>query len=404
MMPKLLYVATHKADPNGTGVERRTAQFVEALGSAGALTVVASDLAPEAPFAPPEALGYHALVRDDHLEARLNARNAARLQRLFGALTWASDFKPDYDPQAIKRAIAPLAEQFFDAVVLSHLQAAHWFSYAAPRLKYNHARVFIDLDDIPSELLARQRAQERNPSLALRLLRWRHQRTIRAFEDRLLGTHATLLVCSEHDQAKLRARAPHARLGVIPNAITLPDPPLAQKTPATPCHLLFVGALGYAPNAQGILWFAGHVWPKLTPGAFCLSIVGRDPPPEVRALEAVAGIRVNANVPDVRPYYAACDLAIAPILFGGGTRIKILEALAHKRGVVATPIGAEGLLAGSGHGIVQAEAPQAMAAALEALRANPQALLELGSAGFASVSQHYAMAHIQHKVRALIQA
>jgi polysaccharide biosynthesis protein PslH len=195
-----------------------------------------------------------------------------------------------------------------------------------------------------------------------------------------------------------------AKLAIIPNGIALPDPPVPQSQPSTPCRLLFVGALGYAPNMQGILWFMREVWPHLTPAAFHLNIIGRKPPPEVQALASLPHVELAADVPDVAPYYAQCDLALAPILYGGGTRIKILEALAHKRGVVATPIGAEGLPAGSANGIVVAQEPAQMAQSLEQLRQNPQTILELGAAGFNMVHQHYAMAHIERQLHALITA
>ena len=102
--------------------------------------------------------------------------------------------------------------------------------------------------------------------------------------------------------------------------------------------------MSYAPNAEGILWFVRAIWPLIHSAVadVQLRIVGREPPPEVLAL-ASNQIRIYADVPDVRPYLHGALLAIVPLLHGGGTRLKILEALACALPVVSTTLGAEGL-------------------------------------------------------------
>ena len=110
--------------------------------------------------------------------------------------------------------------------------------------------------------------------------------------------------------------------------------------------LLFVGALMYKPNIEGIRWFINSVFPgfrRKYPTAR-LMVVGRSPSPEARALcESTPGVELCEDVPDLKEYYRRCRAVVVPLLAGGGTRIKILEAALAGRPVLSTPIGAEGL-------------------------------------------------------------
>jgi polysaccharide biosynthesis protein PslH len=394
---KLLYVATHIADANGTGVQKRTAQFVRSLAKAGALTVMVSDLPPHQSFDAPQA---ERIVRDDHLDARLAQRNANRLGRMLAPLTWASDFKPDYDGAAVRAAVAPLADMVFDAVVLSHLQAARWWDHIGALVKAR--RVFVDFDDIPSVLLERQRAEDGTVSPGLALLRWRQAKQVRAFEDAQLRSNRHVLVCSRADRAALLARVPSAQVHVVPNGIAVPAPLPQQRYQGGACQLLFVAALGYAPNVQGLQWFMSEVWPQLPSGAFALTIAGRAPPPDILALGALPHVRVCADVPDLAPLYAQADVTLAPILFGGGTRIKILEAMAQGRAMVSTRIGAEGLEAEDGKELLLADDPAAFAAALMQLAANPEQRARLAEAAYQFVSARYAYPALESALASLV--
>lgn len=110
--------------------------------------------------------------------------------------------------------------------------------------------------------------------------------------------------------------------------------------------LLFVGALRYGPNIRGLKWFIKSIFPgfkKRYPDAK-LTVVGRSPDTEVRKICAgEEQIELCADVPDIKEYYRRCKTVIVPLLDGGGTRIKILEAGLAERPVLSTPLGAEGL-------------------------------------------------------------
>ncbi|HEV2518495.1 MAG TPA: glycosyltransferase [Devosia sp.] len=167
-------------------------------------------------------------------------------------------------------------------------------------------------------------------------------------EDRLLARRgpafAALFVSGPADAAALAERHPGLRFDVVANAIAFPAAPARRDDGAT---VLFVGAFGYRPNVEGVLWFIREVWPGVRARAAIpprLLLVGRDPPAELQALDAPTdGIEVRGPVDDIATAYAAATLAIAPLHAGAGTRLKLIEAAAHGVPLVTTRLAARGL-------------------------------------------------------------
>ncbi len=138
-------------------------------------------------------------------------------------------------------------------------------------------------------------------------------------------------------------------------------------------HLVFTGSMDWLPNEDAMLYFTGEILPRIRaqePGA-TLSIVGRSPTPAVRRLAEQAGIEVTGRVDDVRPHVAAAAVYVVPLRIGGGTRLKIFEAMAMGKAVVSTTIGAEGLPVTPGADIVIADEPGAFAEAAVRLIRSP---------------------------------
>jgi len=138
--------------------------------------------------------------------------------------------------------------------------------------------------------------------------------------------------------------------------------------------LVFVGALDWAPNIDGVDWFQREVLPLILRSRpdCTVAIVGRNPPRAIRELSArYPGIQVTGTVPDVRPWLWGSKVSIVPLRVGGGTRLKIFEAMAAGVPVVSTTIGAEGLGARDGDTIRIADAPEDFAAACIALLDDP---------------------------------
>lgn len=192
------------------------------------------------------------------------------------------------------------------------------------------------------------------------------------------------VVVSDDDERRLPGRP--RTLVRCPNGWTPTEPLPMGDEPV----VVFVALLSWQPNVDAAVWFSREVWPKVRaghPGARLL-LVGRSPAPSVRAL-AAPDIEVTGTVPDVRPYLQRARLAVAPLLSGGGTRLKVLEALDAGRPIVGTSIGLEGLTDLHGRGAVVADGADAMAEEVLALLHSRDKAESLGEEGHRSVAERY---------------
>lgn len=224
---------------------------------------------------------------------------------------------------------------------------------------------------------------------------WLNAREARllAREEERLGARAdaTILI-SEAEAALYRERLtdPAAvRIEVIGNGIDAAffDPaaalPQAAIADAHGPHLVFTGQMDYRPNEQAALWVVEALMPVLRarlPDA-TFHVVGRNPTARLLAHDGRAGVRVWGAVPDVRPFLAAADAVLAPLLIARGVQNKVLEAMAMARPVVLTPEAATGIAAEDGaQWLVCPPDPVAMAARIEFLFADPEASARMGAA------------------------
>ncbi len=159
-----------------------------------------------------------------------------------------------------------------------------------------------------------------------------------------------------------------------------------------PKKLVFTGSMDWMPNIDGIRWFVGEVYPliKAATPDITLDIVGRRPTAEVSELANLdSSITVTGGVPDVRPYLAHGDIFIVPLRIGGGTRIKIFEALAMAKATVSTTIGAEGLPLEAGKDILLGDTPTEFASQVNQLLEYSDIKNTIASNGFTLVVENY---------------
>jgi glycosyltransferase involved in cell wall biosynthesis len=156
-------------------------------------------------------------------------------------------------------------------------------------------------------------------------------------------------------------------------------------------RIVFVGSMDYHANIEGVVNFAREVWPNLRARQpkLVFTIVGRYPSREVRELARTPGIEVTGRVDDVRPFYRKAVAAIVPLNVGGGSRLKILEAMAAGVPVVSTTLGAEGLDMRHGENILIADTNEQLVEAIVSVVEDEARLNRLGAAGRALVSNHY---------------
>jgi polysaccharide biosynthesis protein PslH len=236
----------------------------------------------------------------------------------------------------------------------------------------------LDLHNIESSLVASYAGARRGLSAAF----FRAEATaLRRMERRTIGSFDHVVVVSEKERDRL---PPGARsILVCPNGRE-PSTVLPEASGPT---VAFVATMGWAPNVDAAIWLARDIWPTVlarVPQARLL-LVGKDPAPSVLAL-ADDTIEVTGTVDDVRPYLAQARVVVAPLRAGGGTRLKIMEALDLGRPLVATSVGCEGMEDLIGRGVVVADTAPALAGAIEGLLLDPAHAAALGRAGHDAVA------------------
>ncbi|MFN7140433.1 MAG: glycosyltransferase [Limisphaerales bacterium] len=156
--------------------------------------------------------------------------------------------------------------------------------------------------------------------------------------------------------------------------------------------LVFLGSMDWMPNIDGVEYFNAEIYPKVKKQFpdVKFTIVGRNPPEKIRKLAAEdSSIHVTGTVPDVRPFVAESEVMIVPLRVGGGTRIKIFEAMANGIPVVSTTIGAEGLPVTHGKHILLADSPEDFANCIARLFNNAEERKQIGESGLTLVAEQF---------------
>ena len=246
--------------------------------------------------------------------------------------------------------------------------------------------------NVEAEIWRRHAETATNP-VARQLLGQQWRRMLR-FERDALAHFDLVLAVSEADRGtfeRLYPGALRAPVHVVQTGVDTQYFSPLSATPARRAHLVFTGSMDWLPNEDGMLYFVRDILPlvrQAEPGA-TLSIIGRAPTPAVRKLAEQHGIEVTGSVDDVRPHVAAGSVYVVPLRIGGGTRLKIFEAMGLGKAVVSTTIGAEGLPVTDGADIVIADEPAAFAAAVVRLIRDDAARTRIESAARRLVVEKY---------------
>jgi len=246
----------------------------------------------------------------------------------------------------------------------------------------------LDLDD--HEVATRRRIadllRENGEEPAARVQEWEAGR-YEALGAALLPRFDRVYLTAPADRDLLAAGYPGVDVRILPNVIRPPGPPTPPPD-GEPFTFMFVGNYDYYPNSDAARYFCAQVLPALragAPGPFRVRFVGASPPAAVCALAGEPEVTVTGPVADVTPWYESAHAVIVPVRAGGGTRIKILEAFAHRRPVVSTPAGAEGLGVTSGQHLLVADSPVSFAADCVRLMRDPALGRALAGQGAAFV-------------------
>jgi glycosyltransferase involved in cell wall biosynthesis len=194
--------------------------------------------------------------------------------------------------------------------------------------------------------------------------RWETRRT-RAIERDLIERFNATLAVSDGDREALRRLVPGADVHVVPTGVDVAAFLPTDESRRDARTVVFLGSMDWHPNVDGVRWFIDVVWPAVraaVPGAR-FRVVGRRPPPEILAL-ACDDVEITGDVPAVQPYLHEAAMSVVPLRAGGGTRLKIFEAMAAGAPVVSTTVGAEGLDVTPGEHLLIADEAEDFAAAI----------------------------------------
>lgn len=223
----------------------------------------------------------------------------------------------------------------------------------------------LDAHNVESQIAERIAASEKNPLKKL-LLRWNFSRMLQ-FEKRVAADFSMLLSVSSLDLHALETNFQAKRVRLLENGVDVDyfalAPPVKREVRK---NLVFVGAMDWLPNSDGVVHFVDAVLPLLKKECpqVQFTVVGKNPPEQIQNLSQIEGVRVTGTVADVRPYLADADVVVVPLRVGGGTRLKILEAFASGRPVISTTLGCEGIECLNGEHLVIADNPADFAASV----------------------------------------
>ncbi len=250
----------------------------------------------------------------------------------------------------------------------------------------------VVLDELNAEYLLQERARSVGQATPGQWLgaaySWAQTRKLRAYERRACQAAAQVLAVSDADARVLQSLAPPARIAVVPNGVDV-DRYVPARAPAPGVDVVFTGTMDFRPNVDAVRWFVAAVWPLVraqAPSARFV-IAGRNPTPAVRAL-AAPGVLVTGEVPDDLPVLQGASVFVVPMRFGGGSRLKLLQALSCGLPVVATTAGAEGVPVEKDHHLLVADTALDFAAAVVRLLRDRTNAQRLGAAG-RTLAQRY---------------
>ncbi|MEE8575705.1 MAG: glycosyltransferase [candidate division Zixibacteria bacterium] len=260
-----------------------------------------------------------------------------------------------------------------------------------------YAQFVKGITDIPTVVVAHniettiwRRYFENEKNLAKRWYIGRQADKVARFESGTFSSVAGATAVTEGEAEEIRALCSSLPVEVVANGVDLDffcrQPDQAQKR-----RIVFTGAMDWRPNQDAVVFFVERIFPLIRAQDSNIEsfIVGRRPPDSIRQFNDLDGITVTGTVDDVRPYISGAAVYIVPLRIGGGSRLKILEALAMEKAVVSTSVGAEGLNVVDGRELIIADNPELFCKSIFDLLDDEGSRGSLGKAGRQLVVEQY---------------
>lgn len=281
-----------------------------------------------------------------------------------------------------------IKQKKIDLVYVDHLHMAYYgkiIKKAFPQLN-----VVLRQHNVESQIMKRVAQQERNPLLK-KYYELQYVRLYR-YESEVVNYYNECFMITKEDLELMKNMNKDVKLSILPAGIdTTKYKPMNTKLVSNPT-ITFLGSMKWLPNINGIEWFMENVFPSLVKKIPDIKfyIVGKNPPEKFKVYKKkyANNIEITGFVEDERPYIATADVFIVPLNIGGGMRIKILNALAMKKAVVTTSIGAEGIELKDGSMVV-ADSPEDFLNSIIKLIKDKEFSSKISQLGFQEVSKKY---------------
>ncbi|MCZ6673421.1 MAG: glycosyltransferase family 4 protein [Verrucomicrobia bacterium] len=261
----------------------------------------------------------------------------------------------------------------------------------------------LDLDDIDSVVIRRSLEW---PSVRPRTAvgRYLHNldfRRLERYEMKIVPPFHACIVCSDIDRDKILNMRLSGNPWIIPNCVDIEYFQPGEPEDESPHDILFLGNMKYSANVDAVIYFVKEIFPRIAekmPDCRFLA-VGRNAVNALSMVTQLDGVSVVGDVSDTREFYRKAALVVTPIRFGGGTRIKVLEAMAMMKAIVSTAVGVEGIGAADGKEIVVADNEEDFAAKCVYLLGNRQVRATIGENARRLVAEKYDVNVIDKIVR-----
>jgi polysaccharide biosynthesis protein PslH len=385
--PTILFISEKFPWPLDDGGQIRTFQMLKALASESRVILIA--------LAPASVQNEEA-VRDLGIEV-VTFPSAKRKWKIPWQLLQALFTRRPYPlPKNFSRPILSEIRRRIETenireLYFNHLDAAQyieWLEGVQPPV-----RAVCDTHNVLSVFYERMFTSERN--LFRKAYCWLQWRKMERYEKAILRKCDRVIVCSEVER-QLVENWGLTSCTVVPNGVdvnffTSSAPSASAQYLGAAAHLVFTGAMDYYPNSEGVRWFLESVAPELARrlANYRVTIVGKNPPSDLLVYQDPGKVEFTGFVEDVRPYTRSADIFIVPLRVAGGTRLKILEALAMRVPVVSTSVGAEGLDLENRTHLRLADTPAEMVEAIAQLLSDRERANEMAEAGCRKVRKEY---------------
>lgn len=284
-----------------------------------------------------------------------------------------------------------ISSQRFDVAQIEGIEMAGY----GLALKQQGAAPRVVFDDHNAEYVLQRSAFQ---SDARHVTRWHgalysyvQWQKLALYERRVIRAHDAVAAVSDANARELLALAPEKPIFVVPNGVDTQEYAPRDGLGGAGVELVFTGKMDYRPNVDAALWFADEILPRVrarAPAARFV-IVGQSPHARLRSLSGRRDVVLTGRVDDVKPYIERACVYVAPLRMGGGTRLKVLQAMAMGKAIVSTPLGCEGIDAQSERAVWLANAPQEFADAVVRLMHDDTLRRDLGAGARALAVARY---------------